>query len=69
MARIRTVICTTRDVGQNFATVGVVRDARSGRKLAETGLKPYRSSSAIFGAEGIAAARGWRVLANNEVSL
>lgn len=60
MARIRAVICTTRDVGV-FGTIGVVKDARSGRRLAETGIKPYRSSAAIFGAEGIAAARGWRM--------
>jgi len=64
--RGRKVICTTRDEGVNFGTIGVVRDAKSGRKLAETGIKPYRSSGAIISAEALAEQRGWTVVSDQD---
>ncbi len=63
---MRKVTCTTRDEGIHFGTIGVIRDAKSGRKLAETGLKPYQSSAAIISAEALAAARGWQVATSED---
>ena len=62
----RKVRCTTRSQGIHFATVGVVKDARTGRTLAETGVKPYQSSAAIIAAEALAEARGWQIVTGDE---
>lgn len=58
----RAVRIEVRDVGQAFACVGVIRDARSGKRLAETREYPYgQRGNAHDGAELIAANKGWTV--------
>ena len=58
----KTVTIESKPVGVNFALVGVIRDARTGRKLGETGPRPF-AESALADARGYAAARGWIVQA------
>ena len=57
-----TVTIETKNVGKSFATVGVIRSARTGRVLAKTAEKPYGfDRAAIEAAESLASARGWTV--------
>jgi hypothetical protein len=60
MASVKVVI-KTATVGQNFGTVGLVCDARSGRKLAETAdTYPLGFvTAARAGAEALAKKNGW----------
>lgn len=61
--RPRLVEIDTRPVGVNFACCGVVRDARSRRKLAETRDFPYGFDAQAFAAaRELAAAKGWEVV-------
>ena len=56
----------TRTVGQFFATCGVIRDARTGRKLAETDDVPYGfTASAFSAAEALAEKKGWNVVSQS----
>jgi hypothetical protein len=57
---VRRVYVTTGTVGDHAGTVGVVRDARTKRQLAATGIKPYGFLGAAIGhAEAIALDRRW----------
>lgn len=59
----RQVILAHRPVGECFATVGVVKDAETGRTLAVTGEVPYGfAGAAIQKAEVLAARKGWSVV-------
>jgi hypothetical protein len=64
----KTVRIETCNVGQNFGTVGVVRDARTGRKLAVTDdTYPLGfTAAACAAAEALAERKGWTVLASDE---
>lgn len=42
------VTIQTRNVGQNFGCVGVVRYASNGRKVHETDARPYGYDSAAY---------------------
>jgi hypothetical protein len=57
------VTVESRSVGQSFACVGVVRDATTGRKLAECeDVRPYGYDwSAQEDARALAERRGWAV--------
>ncbi len=59
-----TVRIETKTVGQHFGTSGGIRDAKTGRKLAETERTyPYQFNAAAYaGAEDLAAKRGWTVV-------
>lgn len=58
----RTVTVDTVEVGQAFGCCAVIRDARSGRKIAKTRTRPYGcDAAAMADAEAFATARGWRV--------
>lgn len=59
----RLVRIETRTVGQSFGTVGIVRDAKTGEKLAESEtVRPYGYTySAARDADEIAQDRGWQV--------
>lgn len=61
---MRTGNIQVREVGQAFGCVGVVRDAESGRKLAQTRVYPHGfNGNASAGAERIALSKGWTVRA------
>ena len=63
----RAVTLSTVTIGQHFGTAGLVRDARTGRKLAQTetvGLG--HRAAAILRAEEIAAKRGWTVVSDED---
>lgn len=64
----RRVKVETRTVGQSFGVVGVVRDARTRRKLVETDeVRPYgHNHSAARDAERLAEERGWEILADED---
>lgn len=54
---------SAQHVGDNFATVGIVRDARSGEIIAETGARPYGfDDAALTDARVRAAAENWTVV-------
>lgn len=60
---MRTVVIDTATVGQFFGTVGVVKDARTGRKVAEAKyVRPYGFvSAALDDARTLAEDRGWTI--------
>lgn len=59
---MRRVTIETRSVGENFGCCGVIRDARSRRKLAETRVYPNGfDHAAAVGAVSICDRQGWRV--------
>jgi len=59
---MKIVTVSVRPVGQSFGCVGIVRDARSGRRLGVTRLYPYGfDGPAHAGAVAIAESKGWRV--------
>lgn len=60
----RRVKIETREVGQAFGCCAVIRDARTGRKLAETDdVRPYGFTAAAYGdGERLAEQRGWTVV-------
>lgn len=61
------MVVETRTVGQFFATCGVIRDARSRRKLAEGRDCPYGFSAAAYDAAvSLAESRGWTVVNGEE---
>lgn len=63
----RNVRITTRTVGQHFGTCAVVKDAKTGRKLAEGETKPYGfTAAAVANGEDIAKKNGWTVLDSEE---
>lgn len=64
----RRVIVEARAVGVAFGCVGVVRDAKSRRKLAESDtVRPHGfAANAVTDAEQIAAARGWTVATTDD---
>ena len=63
----RKVTIKTRTVGQYFATCGVIRDARTGRKLAEGQEVPYQfTAAAVDRARAEAERRGWVVVESDE---
>ena len=59
----RIVTVTTRTAGQSFGTVGVVKDARTGRKIVECDTtRPYGfTAAALDDARALAARKGWTV--------
>jgi hypothetical protein len=63
MTKIVTIHSAT--VGQNFGSVGIVRDAKTKKKLAEADdVRPYGFDSAALGdAEALAKKNGWTVQA------
>lgn len=63
MANIKQVKIETRTVGQSFATCAVIRDAKTGRKLAVGEDKPYGfTAAARANGEAIAEKHGWTVV-------
>lgn len=57
----------TVTVGQAFATCAVIRDAKTGRKLAVGDDKPYGFVGAAFAnGEAIAEKRGWSVVSGDD---
>ncbi len=63
----RRVYIETETAGSCFATVGVIRDARDGRKLLYGPAVPYTfAGSAVERAESLAAVRGWVVVPRPE---
>lgn len=61
---MRKVTLDTRPVGLNFGTVGVVRDAKTGRKIAESATtRPVgHTRGAISDAQRVAWRHGWTVV-------
>lgn len=63
----RAVTIDVRSTGQAFGCYGVVRDARTRRKIAETGVKPNGFTAADYAAaESICVERGWSVRSEHE---
>lgn len=64
MTKPREVIIETREVGQKFGHVGIVRDAVSRRKLVETeDVRPWGyQANAAEDARALAERKGWRVV-------
>jgi hypothetical protein len=60
----KTVTIETSEVGASFGTCAVIRDARTGRKLAETATtRPLGYTAAAYrDGEALAEARGWVVV-------
>jgi hypothetical protein len=58
----KSVMIEVQSVGTNFGCVGIVRDAQSREKLAETDVKPNSMRGVAYtAAESIATDRGWTV--------
>ena len=63
----RTVTVETMAAGVNFAVIGVIRDSKTGRKLATTNLRPNGCErTALYDGYDMAASKGWRVVARDD---
>lgn len=59
----RKVTIDTAEVGQAFGVCAVIRDAKTGRKLAVGPTKPYGFDAAAMAAgQTLASERGWTVV-------